>query len=92
LEGSGNSGREEGEQDPGQENNSCINVSVDSMNRIDCILFVYIQSNGWFSVKYLTLRWISKVPEYDPIGGTSLRATAEFIEDTKKMDKDAGEV
>jgi len=59
LEGSEEGGVEreqEGEEDAGQENDTCINVSSDSKYRIDYIPFTGIHSNGCFSVKYLTLR------------------------------------
>jgi len=49
----------EGEEDGGQENDTCINVSSDWKNRIDCSASIYIRSNGWLSVKYLTSRRVS---------------------------------
>jgi len=48
-------------------NDTCINVSSDWKNRIDCIASIYNGSNRCISVKYLTLRSISGVSEYEPI-------------------------
>jgi len=67
--------REEGEEDGGQENDTCINVSSDWKNRIDCIASIYIRSNGCLSVKYLTLQWISGAPGYEPISPAYIWAT-----------------
>jgi len=56
LEGSDEGGREEGEEDRGQENDTCINVSSDWKNRNDSIASICIRSNGCWTVKYLTSR------------------------------------
>ena len=65
----------EGEEDVGQENDTCNNVSDDWKNRIDCIASIYIRSNGFLFVRYLTLRWISRPPEYKHISPAYIEAT-----------------
>ena len=49
-------GREEGDEDGGQENDTCMNLSSDSENEIDCIPSVHIHSNGCLSVQYFTMQ------------------------------------
>jgi len=50
-----------------------INVSSDWVNRIEYIPHIIVSK--CLSVKYLTSRWISGVPEYEPICPTYIGAT-----------------
>jgi hypothetical protein len=50
VEGSEEGGIEEGEDDSGQENNTCINVKCDLKNRVDCIASIYICSSRYLSM------------------------------------------
>jgi len=61
------------EEAGGKETDSSINVSSDWVNRIDYI--PHIIGSKSLSVKYLTLRWISGAPEYEPIYPTYLGVT-----------------
>jgi len=75
LDGSVEGGREEGEEDGRQENDTWKNESSDWKNKIDCIPSINIYSNGCLSAKYITLWWIPESPEYEPLCPAYIRVT-----------------
>ena len=75
LDDSKDGGTEKGEENGGQENDTCINESSDWKNRISCIGSKYTRSNSCLSIKSLTLRSISAATEYKPICPAYIEAT-----------------